>query len=64
MFIEASFSVAKKQPKCASMDECIKRICEIYIYLFLCTHTRNIIRTQKDKYCVVSFICEIKKANS
>ena len=38
VFIEASFSVAKKQPKCASMDECIKRICEIYISIFMYTH--------------------------
>lgn len=66
MFIEPLFSIAK-QTKCASVDECIKRICDIYIYILIdiYTHTRNIIRTEKDKYCVVSFICEIKKkANS
>ena len=28
MFIEALVTVAKKQPKCTSVDECIKRICD------------------------------------
>ena len=41
MFIEVLFSVTKKQPKWPSMDECLKRIHEIHIsiYIDIYTHT-------------------------
>ena len=48
-FITALLTVAKiwKQPKCPSIDECVKR-CGIYIYIYTHTHTRLLFSHKKE----------------
>ena len=43
MFIAALFTIAKilKEPKCPSLDECIKKMCYIYTMEILFSHKKE-----------------------
>ena len=80
LFIAALFTIAKirKQPKCPSTNEWIKKMWHIYTMEYYSAIKKDeilplattwmdlegiilseISQTEKDKYCMISLICEI-----